>query len=137
MFSLGQDVRAPQGNLLVRFGFEKSSSPAAPGVSSTYTLSLGGDECLALTSDGVCLRCAARDLRLDRGPMLPQLKALSVEQLKRLLAWLAEYETWVACTCGDQYRARSLAARSRAPRVAPSEMTAAYRHLIQELERMS
>jgi hypothetical protein len=131
----GQDVRRPEGNLLLEYGFERSRPPDGRRGSSRYTLDRDGAR-LALWGFGVgyavqgcggiyvsryCFvprwlgECASiepvwRAEQLDslRRPFTRREIRRSRRMLRSLIRWMADYERWVEAHCGSRYRCSTL-----------------------------
>lgn len=136
----GQDVRRPEGNLLLEYGFQRSRPPAEISGSSRYALHRGGER-LALWGFGVGYAlegCGsiyvnrycfvprwlgefaaiesvwqAEQLASLRRPFTRREIRRSRRLLRSLIRWMACYERWVEVRCGDSYRSGALAAWSR------------------------
>lgn len=136
----GQDVRRPEGNLLLEYGFERSRPPEGVSGSSRYTLHRDGAN-LALWGFGagyavegcggiyVNRYCFVPRWLADRAALDPVWRAEQMASLRRpftrreirrsrrllrsLIRWIATYERWVESACGPHYRARTLASWHR------------------------
>jgi len=127
----GCDIRRPEGNLLLEYGFTRRRVPPGKLGSSAYTLELG-DAAVVLWGFG--LFWGQRPFggvflpRIGFAPLLmdtaePPSEAFELRQLSaattansgqdwiclctlldRALSWVAGYETWVCNTCGPDYR---------------------------------
>jgi hypothetical protein len=137
MWCWGCDIRRPEGNVLLQFGFSPWRPPAGTLGSTAYQLHSPPSRQLVLWGFGLFygdgaegglylkrftfspLWCPNPDLRaaLWRPEDLPEFRrpSPSAEQgsLRRLLAgvlhWTAAYETWVLATLGPDYRRQCLA----------------------------
>ena len=133
MWVLGQDVRYPEGNLLLDYGFQKQRFvPLGQGGSSQYTLILP-DATLNLWSFGFTLSYQEHSLLLKRYTFRPRLlkKALpqkiwksiqlppsrvpqqsDAENVSKMLAMCCEffgqYEAWLQQRMPANYRAQCI-----------------------------
>jgi hypothetical protein len=132
----GQDIRRPEGNLLLAYGCQRVRPPAGVLGSTRYALSLRADceitfwgfgltfasapaGTLFLPRSGFAPRLAPAGIQvaeiwsLDDVPSLPEPVAGDWPQLCHLLAsltrWIAEYEEWVLTRYGAGYRAAVVA----------------------------
>ncbi len=156
----GQDVRRPEGNLLLQYGFERSRPPAEIGGSSRYTLHLDGAR-IVLWGFGVGYAvegCGwiyvnrycfvprwmhefasiepvwrAEQLASRRRPFTRREIRRSRRLLQSLMRWIASYERWVETKCGAHYRVRTLAAWNRAS-IEPCRMAAEWELLARHVE---
>lgn len=132
----GQDVRRTGGNLLLEYGFEKSSPPKLEWGSSCYSFVLGPHSVIRLWGFGL-MHCDERHGSLFmlrptfepklgdattptsdvwrpdqitrlRTPRLPQDGDSVLHLLPPLLAWIGAYEQWVLDTFGVEYRDATL-----------------------------
>jgi hypothetical protein len=133
MWAFGRDVLHPDGNLLVRYGFERLPAPNARW-HSAYVLPINAQQSLMAWGFGLWWRdLSVGSIFLKRYDFRPQFTASSalpqvwaVENLPSLTAEptdrpsaltllaalldaLASYEAWVLAVCGGVYRARVLA----------------------------
>jgi hypothetical protein len=131
----GYDVRCPEGNLLVEYGFVRKRPPVDCKGSSAYLLQRNQQRSVALWGFGFfygdathgglflsrynwTLRYAATaqppvawkidQLHEFRPPRCGPECASALLLLEGALEWLAEYEGWVMQRRGPQYRERSL-----------------------------
>lgn len=137
----GQDVRRPEGNLLLEFGFERRRPPHGESGATAYLLRLLPNCVVTLWGFGMwygeCDRGAIFVGRFDFEPKLSlcaepplpiwtpkQLSALPVprtsierrltrELLTDALCWAADYERWAIEKTGLPYRKRCLEAWSQ------------------------
>lgn len=131
----GQDIRRPEGNLLLAFGFARTRPPAGVLGSSCYRLRWGERE-IVLWGWGLLLAGPAGGVFLPRqggaprsalGPLgapcwspdgLPPLSEIAVPGLGQWFhdaaEWIAEYETWVLARAGLGYRRACAAGAPRA-----------------------
>ncbi len=134
-WSWGCDIRRPQGNLLLAFGFERLRPPADAKGSSRYRLALRSGREISLwgfgtlISDGVnavhvgrfqfdAQLCSAlsntqacwspSSLPPLRRPFSPHELALAGSLCSELLGYIGDYESWVAETVGIRYRQQTL-----------------------------
>ena len=121
----GQDIRRPEGNLLLLYGFERLHPPAGCSGSSQYNLTCASGATLSLwgfsffygSSDGIFVnrfdfvpRAAEPTKRwrhVDEPNTLP--RAPLDAHLPAALRWIAGYERWVLEGFGLSYRRRCLA----------------------------
>lgn len=143
----GRDIRRPEGNLLLDYGFAKHPPPPGVRVPSRYELSLPGHRRLTLWGFGLALSDEAEDgLFLGRMKLTPRLtprlgdiwepaalpalgKPTTPAHWARVrtlmepaLGWIADYECWVESNHGTAYRQECLDAWPRA--VCQAEETA-------------
>lgn len=128
----GQDIRHPEGNLLLRYGFERHRPPDPTRGSSVYRLPLTPERTVILWGFGVLyaqvgaggLFLADSDFTLhitaDMSPLaavhtLAELPGLHPPQTPQewqrtwmqaatLLHWISTYERWVSATYSQGYR---------------------------------
>lgn len=128
----GCDIRRPEGNLLLEYGFSRQRPPAGAAGSSAYLWTAETDAIIVLwgfgafcgspVDGGVYLKryeFAPRyvpRIETRRLPWLPnQVRAAVIprepdiqqrmgRQFTNLLEWIAQYETWVRDSCGLEYR---------------------------------
>lgn len=133
----GCDIRRPEGNLLLEYGFSRQRPPAGAAGSSAYLWTTEPDTIIVLwgfgvfcgspIDGGVYLRryeFAPRYIpRIEtrRLPWLPnQVRSAVIppepaiqrrmrQQFTSLLEWIARYETWVRDSCGLEYRQQCIA----------------------------
>lgn len=137
----GCDIRRPEGNLLLDYGFSRQRPPAGAAGSSAYLWTAGsgtiivlwgfGAFCGSPVNGGVYLRRYEFDPRyvprIDtrRLPWLPDQVHTAVippdpdvqlrlrQQFTGLLEWIARYETWVRDSCGPEYRRQCTSASTK------------------------
>lgn len=128
----GQDIRRPEGNVLLAHGFRRARPPEGVKGSPSYALDLGGDRSLVLWGFGLFLGDRALGgiyvsrfrlaplLILDAEPpagvwspsQLPPRRppadaaerAVAWTLLGDAVRWLAAYERWVQATYGVAHR---------------------------------
>ena len=136
----GQDIRRPQGNLLIEYGFTLARPPEGLTSSSRYTLSRP-DTRLTLWGFGIGYGCEPRggiyvnrycfvprwlddSFALDliwqpaqlaglRRPLTRREVRRSRQLLQSLMRWIASYERWVEGRHGLDYRRHTLAEWTR------------------------
>lgn len=151
MWCLGQDVRCPEGNLLMRRGLVRHARPEGVEGQSAYCVALPDGGRLSLWGFGALCECGQavfvpRDgftpRWLERAPEGPAYRACelgtwrapaSVEErrevrrsLTGLAEWFAGHEDWVAREVGLEWRRACVAARRKAPPVPPETLAAAW-----------
>lgn len=136
MWAFGRDATRSEGSLLLARGFERTPPPASRAVSGTYRLTDSGLE-LELSSLGVGARRDAREVFLDRDPMMRQLRYIDGPTLAALMRWLANYELWVHQTAGLDWRQRALLQRSRPPAFSAADMPALWRDFADTVSRVT
>jgi hypothetical protein len=131
----GCDIRRPQGNLLLAFGFERLRPPAGVSGSSCYRVGLRSGRAVSLWGFGALIADQNSAIHLGRFQFDPQLCAaprgartcwtpadlaprrrpLSTHDLTlagtlcaELLVFIGDYESWVAETVGNRYRQRTV-----------------------------
>lgn len=131
----GCDIRRPQGNLLLAFGFERRRPPADVSGSSCYRLRLQSGRVVSLWGFGALIEDRISGLHLGRFTFEPHLCAAlgdsracwtpaGLAPLRRpvlqhewkvasilgteLLSFICEYESWVAETVGLRYRQQTV-----------------------------
>jgi hypothetical protein len=137
----GQDIRRPEGNLLLEYGFERTRPPAEISGSSRYVFARDGAR-IVLWGFGVGYSEEGRGgIYVNRYCFVPrwmgefasiepvwraeQLTSLrrpftrreirrSRRLLQSLMRWIAGYERWVGIRCGAHYRPRTLTCWSHA-----------------------
>lgn len=114
MWAFGRDVARPEGNLFAQKGFTRVPAPAGAAHSSTW-IDARAAERVSLSSLGVTYERGQAALRLERGPLQPQLVGAALELLPGLAAWVIDYERWVALAAPG-WRAQALASRQRPSR---------------------
>lgn len=125
----GCDIRRPEGNLLLRFGFERCRPPQRDCGSSRYTIHLHGNARLHLWGFGAAWQdgegatfvaryefqpaplvagCLAAEIRAREQllfqPLAQDVRLLSLAHAARFCRFNAAYETWVLQTVGFRYR---------------------------------
>lgn len=132
LWCFGQDIKAPEGNLLVSYGFEKLRPSKGISGSTNYIVKVDNEVNLALwgfgiyygygINDGIYVGrydcfpklIGKRSLNLpvwspsDLPPFLPPANPeewkYSFRLISELFEWIAFYEEWVAWTMGEPYR---------------------------------
>ena len=160
----GQDVRHPEGNLLLRYGFERQRPPQGESGATTYWLRLLPNSFVALWGFGLWYGEAERGAifvgRFDFAPRfsaeyalplpvwLPaQLGEVAVpastherrlarELLQRSLNWVATYEQWAMDNTGLEYRRRCLEAWSQ-EYLPPEQVAATWQNVAQSVSSKS
>ena len=118
MLGLGRDIKHPDGNLLLQYGFERLRPPAGVSGCSQYTLRTG-EVTIRLWGFGVYIG-REQGIYLNRYEFLPRLasladawtpaalargpRALELPLLAAFLEWVCRYETWVEEQKGQAYR---------------------------------
>jgi hypothetical protein len=147
----GCDIRRPEGNALLAYGFKRQRPPADARGSSAYLLACASDSVVVLwgfglfygdPTDGVFLGrygfapapARLRDLaRLPwspaqiapaAAPARPEAHGDLQTQLVAALRWIAGYESWVLATLGAAYRQHCLAEWPAGPFRIPAERMA-------------
>jgi hypothetical protein len=154
MWCLGQDVRCPDGNVLLRHGLVRTARPPGLEGQSAYQGLLPDGGRLSLWGFGaLCDACGAA-IFVPRDGFVPRWvddacgTAFRVEDvgvrrdvatgperraaragLAMLADWLADYEAWVARDVGLSWRRECLAARRKASPVAAEDLSTAWRRL--------
>ncbi|MBM3736134.1 MAG: hypothetical protein FJW39_10140 [Acidobacteria bacterium] len=156
----GQDVRRPNGNLLLEYGFERSGPPAEVSGSSRYLLDRDGAR-IVLWGFGVgyvvegvggiyvnryCFVprwmgefapidsvWRAEELASLRRPFTRREIRRSRRLLQSLMRWIASYERWVEETWGPHYRAGTLVAWNRTS-IPATRMAVEWKLLAQHVE---
>ncbi len=128
----GCDIRRPEGNLLLEYGFSRQRPPVGAAGSSAYMKTTDADMVIVLWGFGAFCGSPANGgvylkryeftpqyiPRIDtrRLPWLPDQMRVTVipretdvqqrmrRQFVALLEWIAQYETWVRDSCGIEYR---------------------------------
>lgn len=133
MWLFGCDIRRREGNLLLKYGFEKFCPPVNIKGSTCYCKYLGKPEWLMLWGFGLYLQNENEiGLFLKRYEFTPRLmkfpsRVWNIEQMpcshipqcvdecekskslmSKACAWMAEYETWVLQNAGPAYRKKCL-----------------------------
>ncbi len=132
MWCLGQDIRNPEGNVLIRFGFQRHRQTRTLGRTSAYVLTPYPSSQLALwgfgqfygqgSSGGIFLRryqftpawmphAQLAEIAWDAAgypschpPCSPEERSHTRRLLSCGLRWFAGYEQWVTDTFGPDYR---------------------------------
>jgi hypothetical protein len=112
MWAFGCDARRAEGNLFAARGMRCTPPGPHERVSSTWS-EAWNDSTVELSSRGLEVHLGGRSLRLQRGPVGPQLREAPVELLPVLAAWVLEWERWVAERCGANWRDETLRQRQR------------------------
>jgi hypothetical protein len=160
MWLWGQDVRNPEGNLLLRYGFEKLVSPISHAGRSAYKLQLPRMQVI-LWAFGLFLGhqhwgslfikrfqfapCLADAWQLEHmvwepaalaGMSTPQPEDdVQLAQLLQLtLNWIADYETWISNTQSLDYR-RQCVANWPKVRTPPEHIIPAWKQLSADLNK--
>jgi len=158
MWCIGQDVRHPDGNLLVRRGCARDALPKGSVGTSAYSAALAGGATLTLWGFGALLVPAGRAQAVffERALLRPQLVNMrhvswplfetaalgplrppvdvAEARLARLsaaalAAWLSEYEAWLAGEVGTAYRSSLLARRHKRPPCSAEALPQAWQRL--------
>ena len=152
----GQDVRHPEGNLLLQYGFERQRPPHEQSGATTYILRAMPDHCVALWGFGFWYGQIGRGaifigrfafeprFSTHTKPPLPvwmpsQLSELSApastcerrlarELLQKALCWIAGYESWCIQQTDLEYRRRCLEAWAQ-PYLPPEQVATAWKNL--------
>jgi hypothetical protein len=132
----GRDIWHPQGNLLIRHGFERFGVPEGKEGSNFYRLRIDEAREITLWGFGVLYSNAEKegifikryefypmlfetakiDLPVFKGDQLP-IRRLpkSDEEINfaarlnaELIEWILEYESWIEKTCGKSWRVKCL-----------------------------
>lgn len=132
----GRDIWHPQGNLLIRHGFERFGVPEGKEGSNFYRLRIDERREIALWGFGVLYSSAEKgaifikryefypklfqtakiDLPVFKGDQLPPRRApRSDEEINvaaflnaELIEWILKYESWIEKTCGKSWRVNCL-----------------------------
>ena len=115
----GQDVRRPEGNLLLEYGFQRQRPPEGVCGSSQYTYPLDSSFCIRLWGFGLYYGNEV-GIYLNRYSFVPrrallkdcwQGEAMSglpretdLHLLPEILRWLASYEEWIKQHTSAQYQ---------------------------------
>ncbi|QAT86413.1 hypothetical protein EJ065_4871 [Corallococcus coralloides] len=154
MWCLGQDVRCPDGNVLLRHGLVREARPPGVEGQSAYQGRLLDGGRLTLWGFGALCESCGGAIFVPRDGFVPRWvedargPAFRVEDvgvrrdvatgserraaragLARLADWLAEYEAWVARDVGLAWRRECLAARRKASPIPAEELSTAWRRL--------
>ncbi len=129
----GQDVLYPRGNLLIRYGLERTGVPGPGGRTAGYTRSIDDGGIVCLRGSGVLYAPGSgAGIVLGRFDVRPRLATgddppverwiekgfaafpfavaseRGIETARRLVpelcAWIADYEHWIAETAGVEHR---------------------------------
>lgn len=119
MWAFGCDARRAEGNLFAARGMRHTPPPPGCAWSSTWSETIG-DLSIELGSAGVTVSEGEGQLKLQRGPLGPQLRGASAELLLAFARWVLNWEAWVEQQAGSAWRGSTLALRRR-----PSPWTAA------------
>jgi hypothetical protein len=150
MWCWGQDIRRPEGNLLVAYGLTRQRPPETIKGSSAYAWSGPETQQLMLWGFGLAyIQVGVGGLFLKRFGFTPRLftsvdllnPLWTLDQLPRtrfprtfaegqqtqtlfvaLLHWISRYEQWIQETCGCAYRQRCLSAWQKT--ICPAEAIA-------------
>ncbi|RKH57864.1 hypothetical protein [Corallococcus aberystwythensis] len=154
MWCLGQDVRCPDGNVLLRHGLVREPRPPGVEGQSAYQGQLPDGGRLTLWGFGALCDACGGAIFVPRDGFVPRWvegacgQAFRVEDvgvrrdaatgperraaragLALLADWLAEYEAWVARDVGLAWRRECLAARRKASPIPAQELSTAWRRL--------
>jgi hypothetical protein len=148
----GQDIRRPEGNLLLAYGLERMRPPAGIAGSSTYFVGVAGGW-IRLWGFGLVYAQNGRAVYLHRYQFEPLLVDPSAAREPiwtpdllrpiggwdpqtgaKALVWIANYERWVLREFGLSYR-RSVLWNWHEPAVLPEQLPAAWETLAWEMER--
>lgn len=144
----GCDIDSPEGNLLLRHGFQRLGKPPGSNAASVYRLDLSPTTRIVLRGFGVFCgddRWGGLFLRrfdfkpqltpdsdLSQPPWLaqdlPPLTSPRTNQVPRcqqllliMIDWIHQYEVWVAENLGDSYRAETLHEWKEKNKAVPAE----------------
>jgi hypothetical protein len=112
MWAFGCDARRPEGNLFAVRGMRRAAPPPGSALSSTWSETVG-ELAIELSSAGVTVSAAGKQLKLQRGPLGPQLRGASAELLPALSRWVLNWESWVDVRAGSEWRPATLAQRRK------------------------
>lgn len=151
MWCLGQDVRCPEGNLLLRRGLTRHARPEGVEGQSAYSVALAHGGRLSLWGFGALCECGQavfvpRDgfapRWLAHAPARPAFQASELgpwrapatagerrevhQCLVELAEWLAGHEDWVLREVGLDWRRACVASRRKASPVPPEALAAAW-----------
>jgi hypothetical protein len=162
LWCFGWDIRNPDGNLLLKYGFERFRPPDGTEGSSYYVINLETErqiglwgfalqyrdrtlgsillkrfQCLPLLMPDVALpddRWHLPDFAAGRRPLTADERERVWLLTRAALGWLSNYESWIAETQPSQLRQESLAywERKRKPIAAPAGETALAWHALAE-----
>jgi hypothetical protein len=124
MWAFGRDVTRPGGNLFALRGLHRVAAPPGGLVSATWVHEDSGAQ-VSLSSRGVTYEGGGERLRLERGPLQPQLRGAPLHLVPALAAWVRGYERWVH-EVAPGWRESSLAARQRPSRYDAAGLEAAW-----------
>ena len=154
MWCLGQDVRCPEGDLLLRRGLTRHARPQGVEGQSAYAVDVPGVGHLVLWGFGVLCACGeavfvardgfsprlldaaprgpafqVRDLGPWRIPTTAQQNRDALVALASVAEWLAGHEEWVGRELGSGWRRTCLEARGKASPVPADALATAWRRL--------
>lgn len=154
LWCLGQDVRCPEGDLLLRRGLVRHARPEGVEGQSAYAVHMPGVGRLMLWGFGVLCACGEavfvpRDGFLPRllkvsppeppfrvGDLGPWREPTTAEQnrdvrvaLASVAGWLASHEDWVVRELGPGWRRECLEARGKASPIPADALAEAWRRL--------
>jgi hypothetical protein len=149
----GYDVRRPEGNILIEYGFTRVRPPGTVQGSSQYTWN--GPLTVRLWGFGFFAgRTLDRGIHVNRYEFLPRLAKMDQDVwepavlqsqcphargraclglLATALRWMRDYEAWVLRQCGVQYRRRALAQWNK-PCILPEAMPVLWDRLAHALQ---
>ena len=162
MWLWGQDILAPEGNLLYGYGFTHTRPPSGIKGSSMYVQPCAEGK-VTLWGFGFCFSFGAGPTAVstlylkryqfaprlgptptpfwepDAWPRLPGPQSVAAcEQLRQTLVaalhWLSQYEAWVLTEAGPNYRQQALAAWSHKPAHPATEMAEGWQSLAEMCE---
>jgi hypothetical protein len=157
----GCDIRRPEGNLLLTYGFDRCKAPSDSRVTaSRYTMRLRTGETVILWGFGLCWSDPQfGDLYLSRHRFVPLIRRHTVipdtvwdsrdvqgfwrptgtsdlvrcqTLVTRAMWWLAEYESFVLEVAGEAYRNQAIRAWKK-PVGTAAELSHSWRQSAQEL----
>jgi hypothetical protein len=133
----GQDIRRPEGNALITYGFERTRPPEGLKAGNVYRVALGEGRELSLWGFGLYLRDAAiGGIFMPRFTFIPQVTTCTARPddvwsaaqlagcrpprdaaqwararslLLPVLRWIVEYERWIVRLRGPHYRCACIA----------------------------
>lgn len=157
----GCDIRRKEGNLLLKYGFERMAPAEGQMGTSRYELAFAGTEKLALWGFGLgCCDLELGTIYLNRYQFSPRITVSTdwsriwreadieglrppdagVEQacvtllMRQAVRWIIHYETWVRQTCGRDYRRCCLDEWPQRS-LADDEILAAWKRLAREIQQ--